>query len=485
MVSLSNHEMIFCGPFIKIHVYISPFFVYYYRYTENSLWWKNMYLFTKKFWSDFRNDPREAVDTLKSGRSTLAYHIVKTVVFWRIVFSEYALNHCMTRASALAFGLLLTCIPLSVTAALMLAGFVDVQAKQVEHLFGTLLPFAPDTVLNHTSSFYINARKLRGPGIVILVIVAIGLFGVAEESFNTIWKVSRPRSFFVRLVTFTMVMVYSPLLIFLSLWVRHSRWFAPASEHFFPIDILPFLLMVLAFTSLVLFAPHTKVKFPSAIFGGLLAGVLFEAERQGFGTYVKLTIQTQTIYGTLGILPIFLVSLFIGSLFILFGAEVAYVHQNFRPLLRAQKRWDRRVGDYRTYLTFRIFVDSVSAFIRKKEPPSLLYYIAKYELTAPQAVGLLNWLVHAKFLHCTNSGEGYIPTRDFSKTTIAEVLDEIKAQDLRVTAVPDDYSREFVASILNNSQKTTRTPAEQITFEAMIQNLDEGDKKLSNVAMNA
>lgn len=441
-----------------------------------------MYLFTKKFWGDFRNDPREAVDTLKAQRSRFWYRIVNAVVYWRIVFSEYAINHCMTRASALAFGLLLTLIPLSVTAALMLAGFVDVQPKQIEHLFGTFLPFAPETVLNYISSFYVNARKLRGPGIVILVIVAIGLFGVAEESFNTIWKVSRPRSFFIRLITFTMVMVYSPLLIFLSLWIRHSRWFAPASEHFFPIDILPFLLMGLAFTSLILFAPHTKVKLLSALLGGLIAGVLFEAEREGFGSYVKLMIQTQTIYGTLGILPIFLVSLFFVSLFILFGAEVAYVHQNFRPLLRAQKRWDRRVGDYKTYLTFRMFVDAVSAFMHKKEPPTLSYYVHKYELTGPQAQGLLNWLIHAKFLYCTNGREGYIPARDFSKTPIAEVLDAIKAQDLRVPAVPDDYTKEFVSSILSNSQKSAPTPAEQITIEAMVRNLEEGEQRFSKLS---
>jgi membrane protein len=442
-----------------------------------------MYLFSKKFWTDISSDPREAVDSLKKARSRFWYHFVKFAVFWRVVFAEFRLNHSLTRASALAFGLLLTLIPLVVTAALLWSGFLDVKPKQVENLFGTFLPFAPDTVLNSLSTFYINARKLRGPGIVMLIIVVIGLFGVAEESFNTIWKVSRPRSFFVRFITFTMVMVWSPILLFLSIWIRHSTWFVPAGDYFFPIDILPFLLMALAFTSLILFAPHTKVKFTSALIGGLVAGVLFEAERQGFGTYVQLTFQTLNIYGTLGILPIFLFSLFIGSTILLFGAEVAYVHQNFRPLLRAQKRWDRRIGDYRTYLIFRIFVDAAAAFIREKEPPSLAHYMRKYELTAPQASGLLNWLVHAKLLHCVDGKERYIPTRDFAKTQVGEVLDAIKAQDLRVPATPDDYSRVFVDSLLNNCQKTSRTPAEQLTVEELIATLEEGEQRFSKAAV--
>jgi uncharacterized BrkB/YihY/UPF0761 family membrane protein len=96
-----------------------------------------MYLFTKKFWDDIRSDPREAVDSLKTRRSRLWYHVVKFVVFWRVVFSEYRLNHCLTRASALAFGLLLTLIPLVVTAALLWSGFLEVKPEQVENLFGT------------------------------------------------------------------------------------------------------------------------------------------------------------------------------------------------------------------------------------------------------------------------------------------------------------------------------------------------------------
>ena len=129
-----------------------------------------------------------------------------------------------------------------------------------------------------------------------------------------------------------------------------------------------------------------------------------------------------------------------------------------------------------------MFVDAVSAFIRKNDPPSLSYYISKYELTEPQATGLLSWLVHTKLLHSTDGKEGYVPTRDFARTPIGEVLDEIKAQDLRIPATPDDYTREFVASILNNHQNNTKTPAEQITFEAMIENLEKGEQRFSKVS---
>jgi membrane protein len=435
-----------------------------------------MYLLTKKFWSDIRNDPREAVDSLKAQGSRVWYYLVKTILFWRIVISEYGLNHCMTRASALAFALLLTLIPLLVSTAFMLSSMVEVRAHQIEQFLGTLLPYAPQTVLDYISSFFANAQKMRGWGIAILLFFSVGLFGAVEESFNTIWKVSQARHFFMRLRTFTMVMVWAPILIILSISIRRSTWLNFAADYFFPLDILPFLLMVLAFTSLIFIVPHTRVRFGAAFLGGLVAGILFEIERRFFGMYVHMSIQIKTIYGTFGILPLFLVSLFLVSLFILFGAQIAYVYQNFRPLLRAKRRWDRRVGDYRTYLTFRMFVDAVAAFMRKQEPPSLRFLANKYELTEPQASGLLNWLIHAKLLHCVNGKDAYIPTRDFAKQSVAEVLDEIKAQDLRVPATPDDYTRELVSSLLNNCRAAARTPAEQMTFETMIGNFDEGEK---------
>jgi uncharacterized protein YceH (UPF0502 family) len=65
---------------------------------------------------------------------------------------------------------------------------------------------------------------------------------------------------------------------------------------------------------------------------------------------------------------------------------------------------------------------------------------------------------------------------------VGEVLDAIRAQDLRVPATPDDYTRTFVASLLNNSQKSSRAPAEQLTIEELIQTLEEGEQRVSKAA---
>lgn len=438
-----------------------------------------MYLFSRPYFNDVLKNPGTALLKLQQEKSRFWVHITRWFIFWRITFSEYTLNHCITRSSALAYALLLTLIPLTTTAAFMIAGFIEVQPEQIREFFALLLPFAPESVLGYITKFFINARKLQGIGIVVLIAVAVGLFGSVEESFNTIWKVIRSRSFFMRLRSFTMVMVYVPLLFLMSFQFRYSQWFELISNYIFILDAVPFLLTVLAFTSLIAFIPNTKVRFRSAFLGGLFSGLLFELERRSFGTIVKLSIQTQTIYGAIGILPLFLLSLFLAAIIILFGAQAAYVYQNFRPLLRAKKRWDRRVGDYKTYITFRMFLDCVTAFILKRHPPSLIYFSTKYELTEAQASGILNWLIHENFLHTVGDRKiGYVPTRNFADTPVIEVIDAIENQNRRVPVMPDDPTKEFVRTMLSTISEHCNTMMKDLTFETLIERI--GSNKILN-----
>jgi membrane protein len=379
--------------------------------------------------------------------------------------------------------LLLTLIPLVVSAAFMMKSINDVQSDVISKAFAFILPFAPPTVLSYFSTFFDNAQKIKGIGIGVLIIMTVGLFSIVEDSLNTIWKVSRSRSFFIRLRTFTMMIVYSPILFLASSQMR--RMFQIQTPDLTLLSsLLPFLLSVLGFSSLIFFVPNIKVKYMPALLGGLLAGLLFELERRGFNTYVALSMQTQTIYGTFGILSFFLISLFFVSLIMLFGAQFAYVYQNFRPLLRAKKRWDRRVGDYRTYITLRIMTDCVSAFMKKKPAPTLSFLANLYELTDSQAQGLLKWLIHEGFLHNISNKDAYVPTRDFSKTPVKNIVDTIEDQSRKIPSTPDDFTKTCLATLILNHHSDIEPT---LTFAALIDYIDiEGNKaaKLAESIVN-
>jgi hypothetical protein len=94
-------------------------------------------------------------------------------------------------------------------------------------------------------------------------------------------------------------------------------------------------------------------------------------------------------------------------------------------------------------------------------------------------------MVHAGYLHSTGDKDHFLPTRDFSATPVFEVLDDIQAQDLHVPPTPADYTREFIASLINNSRKRTGSPEAHITFGEMILNLQQGELQFSKAAASA
>lgn len=432
--------------------------------------------------NDILHSPGAAIDAARTKWGRVFYWPVTFAVFLRVLVSEYRQNHCTSRASGIAFVLLITLIPLIATAAILVAGIVEVSPEQVERVITLFLPFAPPTVTDYIITFFVNARKLRGIGIVVLVVMAMSLFNIIEQSLNAIWKVVRARSFFQRLRTFTMVVVYSPILFFFSYQLRHSGIFGVLPRDIFLMRLPPIIFTTLAFAVMFWFIPNTQVRRTSAILGGIISCMLFELERWGFGYYVKYSIQTQTIYGTFGLVVFFLLSLYFIAILFLLGAQVAYVHQSFRPLLRGAQRWDRRVGDYRSYITLRMMIDCVRSFIKKAPPPTLEYFCERYELTSPQAMGILNWLIHEKFIHQTYGSKEFVPARDFSQDPVSAVFSAIEDQYHRISISPRDYTREYLTKYMREYSR--RQCEDDMTFGELVIMLDRGEAVFSEKALD-
>jgi len=439
-----------------------------------------------KFWHDYKENPQNILNTLENKDFKLAYGFFKFILFFRISFSEYLMNHCITRGAALAFGLLLSLIPLLVCISFMLTKVMEVPLPKIEKIVAFFLPFAPAAVLSQLSIFFANAQKIKGLGIGALIIVTLGMFGTVEEALNTIWKVSRARSFFVRLRAFTMVMVYSPILLFASFQIRRSVMIDVKPVYIFSLDIISFVFLVLAFAVFIWVVPNTRVRFKNALFGGFIAGILFELERRWFSIYVSFNTQTITMYGAFGIFLFFLISLFFASCFILYGAEVAFVSQNFKPLLRAAKRWERRISDYKTYFSLRILIDTINAFINKKKPPTLTYFMKKYELTETQAKGILSFLIRCGFIHAINTHNGadsYVPAQDFSKICIKEIIDLIEDDNRRIPLTPNDFTKNYVADLISGVKKRNPSSSDLLTLEKIILDINEGEKRYQKMGL--
>ena len=88
---------------------------------------------------------------------------------------------------------------------------------------------------------------------------------------------------------------------------------------------MPVLFELGAFMLFYQAIPNLEVKLRDAFIGAIVATVLFEAAKFGFGIYILNFNSYQMIYGALATIPIFFVWIYVSWLVLLVGALVAAI----------------------------------------------------------------------------------------------------------------------------------------------------------------
>jgi membrane protein len=87
--------------------------------------------------------------------------------------------------------------------------------------------------------------------------------------------------------------------------------------------------------------PVTRVRLQAALWGGVVSAVLFELAKFGFSLYLSRILGSyKSIYGALGLLPLFLLWIYLAWLILLWGVEIAHAHQRLPALEAAERRAD-------------------------------------------------------------------------------------------------------------------------------------------------
>jgi membrane protein len=90
--------------------------------------------------------------------------------------------------------------------------------------------------------------------------------------------------------------------------------------------------------------PNTHVRFRAAIIGAAVVSVLWLVARWGFAVYVQNFVIKGSLYGLLGVLPLFLLWLYYSWLIFLFGAELAHTAVHLGEIEAAEDASRRKVG---------------------------------------------------------------------------------------------------------------------------------------------
>jgi membrane protein len=266
----------------------------------------------------------------------------KLARYFHLSFRESYEDGILLTASALAFVTVLSLIPLLTALSFVGTRVFSQYPQRSLEVFVQILPYSDKSVVDKIAEFLDQAETIHGFGVVAFFATTLLLFSTVEEALNKIWNVSRRRPFRVRLLSFALLLFWGPLLIgatFSSLiLLRQSQAFRRVFQESLLLNVLPFLATVVGLTMLYWVVPYTSVRLRNALAGGLLAGILLEILRQGFGSYVELFRNVSVVYGSFAFALLFMISIELTWTIILFGGEAAYTAQHFGLLARGLHR---------------------------------------------------------------------------------------------------------------------------------------------------
>lgn len=257
-------------------------------------------------------------------------------------------DKCKFRASALTFFSLLSIVPVFAMMFGIAKGFgMDdrvrtwvMQNFQGQEEVSKKIITISNSMLEHVEDA--SGNVVAGIGTILLFWAIIRLLSNIESSFNDIWGIKQSRRLARKFSDYLSMMLVCPVLLVLSSsmtvmisdqirgFVEKIPFFSSAIAPFifFFLKFTPYVTIWVVFTFMLMFMPNTKVKFKSGVLAGIVSGTLFQIVQSLYISSQIGVSKYSAIYGSLASLPLFLIWLQVSWLIVLFGAELAFAHQN-------------------------------------------------------------------------------------------------------------------------------------------------------------
>ncbi len=349
------------------------------------------------------------------------------------------------RASALTFYSLLSIVPVAAMVFGIAKGFGFQRALErlllkglvgQEEIVKRIVAFA------HALLEDVKGGFIAGLGLLILFYTIIKILSHIENALNEVWGIKKPRTLSRKITDYLSVILIGPVLFFISstmtVFISSSvqqmvegtsvlKVVSPGIS--FLLKFLPYASLWLLFSFVYIFIPNTKIKFSSGILGGIIAGTLYHIF-QFF--YISLQIgvaKYNAIYGGFAALPLFFIWMQIGWLIVLFGAEIAFAHQNVETYEFEQECLTVSHA-FKRLLSLRILHLIVRDFWRGGKPYTSRQIAHELEIPIRLVNEILYEMVASGLVSEVKTDEGggiaYEPARDPDTMTIRNVVETLE-----------------------------------------------------------
>jgi membrane protein len=396
-----------------------------------------------------------------SGRSTVETFFIRQLRVALIVLRGTARGGISLRASAMTYSTLIALVPLLIVGFSVfhnLGGLEGLETRLERLVYENIMPGQQAQVQDWLNGIFASLRggAFSGLTVLFLTVGVLGLLSSIEGAFNDIWGLTKGRSFFQRISTYTTLIVVSPLLIGVSLsmtaslessaiidriveWIPGGSWLVGLAFR-----VLPLLLTGVAFTVLYMVMPNVKVRLRAALPAGMTAALLWEISKMGYAAYLRSATMYTTIYGSLAAIPLFLLWVYVTWLVTLFGAQLTFAQDavdDFREEEMAglvSQRERIRVG-------LQLAIEACRSYLHEVPPPELVEISRRIGLPLRLVRNVAETLTEGGILHVVMAdGEwGIAPARAPCRITVYEII----ACILTAGHAPHGIAREGLARV--------------------------------------
>ncbi|MGI6240463.1 MAG: YhjD/YihY/BrkB family envelope integrity protein [Candidatus Omnitrophota bacterium] len=412
---------------------------------------------------------------------------IRMVRIFLISFRQFSGDMCSLRAAALTFFSLLSIVPVLAMSFGIAKGFgMDklLREKLIEEMQGQqevlirIITFA-ESLLENT-----KGGVIAGVGVALLLWSVIQVLGNIETSFNGIWGIKKQRSLSQKFTDYVAMMLIAPVLYIVASSASvfaASRITAITQNTAFlgavaplimtGLKILPFLIFGGLLTYLYIAMPNGKVHFKSALLGGMVAGIMYHIVQW---IYIRFQIgasRAGAIYGSFAALPLFLIWLQTSWRVVLYGAELAFSHQNEQTFEFEQDCLNASY-EIRKLLSLRIVQLCIARFTEGLPPLSAEEIAAELEMPIRLARDLIFRLIAANILTGAQSDtereRRYQPARDIGDMTIQFVIDQMEKTGSKEIPVAHTPELENLRKSLSVFEQTIRNLPENKLLKDLV-----------------
>jgi membrane protein len=195
------------------------------------------------------------------------------------------------------------------------AGSKDEESVRLEEFIADLI----DRILS------IPFGAIGAIGVLTLIYAALSMLIEIERAFNNVFRAQAGKGWGKRITQYWAVITLVPILLFATFYTseqfRGLGEGAAGSVVGSVVSIaITSLLLLLAYTII----PNTRVHLRTGMVGALVAAILWELAKWGFRLYLEYSVSYAKLYGSLAVLPLFMLWVYLTWLIILFGLQVSY-----------------------------------------------------------------------------------------------------------------------------------------------------------------